>query len=90
MKDAEGGSHNGWFPVVHEPERNALSVTVGETLLPVLSQILGRVRGMFDLSCGHETVACAHFRHGGGAAGARSREGHAFREALMPLSFPCE
>ena len=59
VKDAEGRRHNGWFSVGHEPEKNALSVKVGETLLPVLSQILGRVRGMFDLSCDPETVACA-------------------------------
>ncbi|MDL2260090.1 helix-turn-helix domain-containing protein [Deltaproteobacteria bacterium OttesenSCG-928-K17] len=41
----------GWVRVGHRPEKNALSVTVGESLLPVLPQVLARVRSLFDLCC---------------------------------------
>ncbi|MDR1730530.1 MAG: helix-turn-helix domain-containing protein [Synergistaceae bacterium] len=44
----------GWLKVSRAPSKNAkndLSVTVSETLLPVLPQVLGRVRHLFDLYC---------------------------------------
>ncbi|HJV65999.1 MAG TPA: AlkA N-terminal domain-containing protein [Geomonas sp.] len=42
---------DGWISVSHVPKRNALSVTVSASLLPVLPQLLGRVRQLFDLDC---------------------------------------
>jgi AraC family transcriptional regulator of adaptative response / DNA-3-methyladenine glycosylase II len=41
----------GWVRVGHKPKKNALAVTVSETLLPVLPQVLARVRHLFDLYC---------------------------------------
>lgn len=51
LKDAEGGPVFGWIRVGHRPKRNTLSVGVSETLLPVLPQVLARVRHLFDLYC---------------------------------------
>ncbi|WP_407309912.1 DNA-3-methyladenine glycosylase 2 family protein [Desulfosporosinus sp. SB140] len=41
----------GWVRVGHRPQKNALIVTVSETLLPVLPQVLARIRHLFDLYC---------------------------------------
>lgn len=41
----------GWVRVGHRPDRNALSVTMDMALLPVLPQVLGRIRHLFDLAC---------------------------------------
>lgn len=46
-----GKSLSGWIAVAHVPKRAALSVTVSLTLLPVLPQVLVRVRHLFDLDC---------------------------------------
>lgn len=43
--------YSGWISVAHLPKRNALSVTVASTLLPVLPQVLSRVRHLFDINC---------------------------------------
>lgn len=51
-----GTTHYGWLSVAHLPKRNALSVTVACTLLPVLPQVLARVRHLFDLNCDPLTV----------------------------------
>lgn len=48
--------HTGWLKVAHVPEREALSVTVSASLLPVLPQVLSRVRHLFDLYCEPETI----------------------------------
>jgi AraC family transcriptional regulator of adaptative response / DNA-3-methyladenine glycosylase II len=42
---------NGWVRVCNNPKQNALAVTICETLLPVLPQVLARVRHLFDLYC---------------------------------------
>lgn len=52
----EGKPAYGWVRVAHKPEKNALAVTVGETLLPVLPQVLARVRHLFDLYCDPDAV----------------------------------
>lgn len=52
-----GQSVYGWIKVGHRPEKNALAVTVSSTLLPVLSQVLDRVRHLFDLCCDPEVIA---------------------------------
>jgi AraC family transcriptional regulator of adaptative response / DNA-3-methyladenine glycosylase II len=41
----------GWIRVGHKPKKNALTVTVSETLLPALPQVLARIRHLFDLYC---------------------------------------
>ena len=46
----------GWIRVGHLPEKNALTVTIDIALLPVLTQILARVRHLFDLYCDPDTV----------------------------------
>lgn len=48
---AEQKSVFGWIRVSHLPKKNALAVTVDSTLLPVLPQVLARVRHLFDLYC---------------------------------------
>ena len=46
----------GWLRVGHLPQKNVLTVTVSETLLPVLTQVLSKVRLLFDLYCDPHTV----------------------------------
>lgn len=46
----------GWLKVGHRPIKNTLTVTVSETLLPVLPQVLAKVRHLFDLYCNPHTV----------------------------------
>ena len=46
----------GWVRVGHRPEKNALSVTVDSALLPVLNQVLVRMRHLFDVSCDPDAV----------------------------------
>lgn len=41
----------GWVRVGHRPEKNILTVTIAPSLLPVLPQVLTRVRHLFDLYC---------------------------------------
>lgn len=49
--NADGKPVYGWVRVGHDPKKYALSVTVSETLLPVLPQVLARIRHLFDLYC---------------------------------------
>ncbi|MFV0401439.1 MAG: DNA-3-methyladenine glycosylase 2 family protein [Oscillospiraceae bacterium] len=51
LLNAEKKPVHGWIQVGHRQEKNALAVTVSETLLPVLPQVLARVRHLFDLYC---------------------------------------
>lgn len=46
----------GWISVENQPTRNSLSVTLATSLLPVLSQVLARIRLLFDLNCSPERV----------------------------------
>ncbi|MDR1954973.1 MAG: helix-turn-helix domain-containing protein [Candidatus Methanoplasma sp.] len=46
----------GWVRVGHGREKHTLTVTVSESLLPVLPQVLARVRHMFDLYCDPDAV----------------------------------
>ncbi len=43
--------HRGWISVSNIPKVNALSVTVATALIPVLSQVLTRIRCLFDINC---------------------------------------
>lgn len=46
----------GWVRVGHNPKKNVLTVTLSETLLPVLPRVLARVRVLFDLHCDPHAV----------------------------------
>ena len=46
----------GWIRVGHRPEKNELAVTMDSALLPVLPQVLARVRHLFDLYCEPDAV----------------------------------
>lgn len=46
----------GWVRVGHNPQRAVLTVAVSESLLPVLPQVLARIRRLFDLYCEPEAV----------------------------------
>lgn len=58
---ATGKHIYGWLRVGHAPKKNALALTVSESLVPVLPQVLARVRHLFDLHADpyviHETLA---------------------------------
>jgi AraC family transcriptional regulator of adaptative response / DNA-3-methyladenine glycosylase II len=49
--NAEQKYVSGWVRVGHLPQKNALAVTVDSALLPVLTQVLARIRHLFDLYC---------------------------------------
>ncbi len=53
---ASGKRLFGWVRVGHRPEKNALAVAVSESLLPVLPQVLARIRRLFDLYCDPDAV----------------------------------
>ena len=61
VRTGANGVCGGWIRVGHLERESALSVTVSETLLPVLSHVLARVRHLFDLDCDpqvmHEVLA---------------------------------
>lgn len=46
----------GWIRVGHRAHENLLTVTVDSALLPVLPQMLSRVRRLFDLYCDPDTI----------------------------------
>jgi AraC family transcriptional regulator of adaptative response / DNA-3-methyladenine glycosylase II len=56
MVSAKGKHIYGWVRVGHNPQKNALSVTMSETLLSVLPQVLARIRHLFDLYCEPDAV----------------------------------
>ncbi len=55
----ERGHAAGWLRVENRAEQNALAVTVDEALLPVLPQVLARVRHLFDLYCDPDAIYAA-------------------------------
>lgn len=56
LADKDGTRHSGWIQVAHKPAKNRLDVTVSDTLIPVLSQVLARVRNLFDLYCDPDVI----------------------------------
>ncbi|QIQ21410.1 DNA-3-methyladenine glycosylase 2 family protein [Zophobihabitans entericus] len=56
LQDTHQKSLYGWVSVGHLPQQNALSVTVSEGLLPVIPQVLAKIRHMFDLYCDPTTI----------------------------------
>lgn len=57
----QGQYAGGWVRIGQQPEKNVLTVTAAPALLPVLPQVLARVRHLFDLYCDpaavYETLA---------------------------------
>lgn len=49
----------GWIKVGHNPKKSTLAVTIEESLLPVLPQVLARVKHLFDLHCDPEFIFAA-------------------------------
>lgn len=47
----------GWVRVTHAPEKHALQVELSASLLPVLAQVLSRIRQLFDLDASPQRVA---------------------------------
>ena len=56
LKNAEGKAVYGWVRVSHKPKENAVRVTISETLLSVLPQVLARIKHLFDLYCDPDAV----------------------------------
>lgn len=46
-----GEAAHGWVRVQNDAGRNALSVTLSESLLPALPQVIARIRRQFDTDC---------------------------------------
>lgn len=71
-----GGEASGWIRVEDDPSHNALVLLMSESLLPVTSMVVARVRRMFDLDCDPESVfeglaALDAIRSGGNVCGTR-------------------
>lgn len=71
----------GWVRVGHRPQKSALTVTLNDSLLPVLPQVLSRIRHLFDLYCDPDAV------YDGLASMNRIRSGLCVRGARVPGSF---
>ncbi len=54
--DQQGKTYRGWISVSNRPEWNRLEVTLSSSLLPVLNQVLARLRFLFDLNCRPEEI----------------------------------
>jgi AraC family transcriptional regulator of adaptative response / DNA-3-methyladenine glycosylase II len=48
MVDAQGLERRGWIAVRDRPEKSQLAVTLSASLLPVLTQVMARVKLLFD------------------------------------------
>jgi AraC family transcriptional regulator, regulatory protein of adaptative response / DNA-3-methyladenine glycosylase II len=57
MRTVGIGAHTGWVAVENEPAQSALRVEVSISLLPVLMQLLARLRRLFDLEASPEQIA---------------------------------
>lgn len=56
LQSADGNSIYGWIRVGHQPKKNALSLTINETLIPVIPEVLAQIRHLFDLYCDPDAV----------------------------------
>lgn len=56
LPDRMGKPCAGWVQVAQHAKRDALSVTMSDTLIPVLSKVLSRIRRLFDLYCDPDAV----------------------------------
>ncbi|MDO4502877.1 MAG: AlkA N-terminal domain-containing protein [Coriobacteriia bacterium] len=53
---AGGAVHAGWIEVTNDPRANAVRLTMSRSLLPVASQVVQKVRRLFDLDCDPQSV----------------------------------
>lgn len=51
LEDEKQNSYQGWIQVSNHAERNELFVTIDLKLLPVLPQLLAKIRNLFDIDC---------------------------------------
>ena len=51
------GKHTGWISITHTPMKRALQVEFSHSLTPVLPALLGRLRGLFDLTARPDLIA---------------------------------
>ena len=56
LLDKAGNPHYGWIRVTCRTQKSLLDVTLSDTLIPVLSQVLARVRRLFDLYCDPDVI----------------------------------
>jgi AraC family transcriptional regulator of adaptative response / DNA-3-methyladenine glycosylase II len=56
-RTVEIGTHRGWLSVENEAARTSLRVEVSVSLLPVLMQVLARLRRLFDLEAVPEEIS---------------------------------
>ena len=56
LLSGKGEDHSGWLSVERSGGRNALRLTLPESLAPVVPAILARIRHLFDLECHPEAV----------------------------------
>lgn len=56
LRGRDGRTFCGWIQVKNSPKKNMLSVTLSDTLIPVLPQAMARVKRLFDLYCEPGTV----------------------------------
>jgi AraC family transcriptional regulator of adaptative response / DNA-3-methyladenine glycosylase II len=52
-----GAVHTGWLEAAFDAERPQVALTVSDSLLPVLPQVIGRVRAMLDLDADPAPIA---------------------------------
>jgi AraC family transcriptional regulator, regulatory protein of adaptative response / DNA-3-methyladenine glycosylase II len=57
LRTAAVGSHQGWIKVEPISGRNALAVELATALMPVLPEVLGRLKDLFDLSARPDVIA---------------------------------
>jgi AraC family transcriptional regulator, regulatory protein of adaptative response / DNA-3-methyladenine glycosylase II len=57
VRTAAIGKHQGWIKVEPIPGRNALAVELATALMPVLPEVLGRLKNLFDLRARPDVIA---------------------------------
>jgi len=56
LPSSSQGHCSGWIRVGHSPQKRVLTISASSSLLPVLPQVLARVRHLFDLSCDPDAI----------------------------------
>jgi len=57
FRTAAVGSHQGWIKVEPIPGQNALAVELATALMPVLPEVIGRLKNLFDLRARPDVIA---------------------------------
>ncbi|MDR0888775.1 MAG: helix-turn-helix domain-containing protein [Coriobacteriales bacterium] len=56
LSDTNGDTHTGWLRVSNVARKNRISLTISDSLLPVLSTVIKRVKRQFDLSSDPDAI----------------------------------